>query len=164
MIIRFLMNKRQIEHLSAVVYFLDAYVLFMAVILLYSFIKNPNMVKEFIVLASIVLLPIYIFIFVINRDIHSKENLIDKQISRLRGSKFSETEKTSETELISRCNAEKYGSIDQDELNSILNAGYIFNKKIKIFETYSKIAFILVVATLCILPFLSIIGLSWGWK
>ncbi len=160
------MNKVQIECLkgSGVVYFLDACVLFMVTILVYSFIEKRNMVIEFIALASIILLPLYILIFIINSDLHSKENLINNRISRIRASKFSEAEKTDKIELILKYDGEKYGPVNENELNSILNQKDILIKKIKIFETYSKMVYILVVAALCILPFLSIIGMNWRWK
>ncbi len=118
---------------SALVSILDAYVLFMAAILIYSFFVKRTMFFEFLEMASIILIPLGVLIISLGIDLHSDESRINQEISELNGVSSSAKRET-------------------------------LRKKVKVFDISSIIAYILVTATLCILPFLSLIGFDWGWK
>lgn len=136
MIIRYLVGlvgKARHFRESALIFVLDAYVLFMATILIYSFFVKRTMSFEFLGMASIILIPLGILIISLDIDLHSDESTLDQEIFKLSGVSSSAKRE-------------------------------ILRKKVKVFEISSIIAYILVTATLCILPFLSLIGFNWGWK
>lgn len=136
MIIRYLVSlvgKAKHFRESALIFVLDAYVLFMAAILVYSFLVKRNMFFDFLGIASIILIPLGILIISLEINLHSDESRLDQETFELSGVSSSAKKE-------------------------------ILRKKVKIFEISSIIAYILVTATLCILPFLSLIGFNWDWK
>jgi hypothetical protein len=139
MIIHFLVSRagkaRHFREL-ALIFVLDVYVLFMAAVLVFSFLEKQGMFFEFLGTASIILIPIGILILSIYGYLHSKENQMDNEISEI-----------SCTSSAARVNSENI----------------LFHKKVKIFKVSSLIAYILIAATLCILPLLSLMGISWRW-
>lgn len=168
MIIRYLVSlvgKARYFRESALIFVLDAFVLFMAAILIYSFFVKRNMFFEFLEIASIILIPLGILIISLDIDLHSDKRDTDREISRLSGVSSSAQRKMGDNSPELNSDYTHEDSVIAHRKEAYIDAEReLLHKKVKIFEISSIIAYVLVIATLCILPFLSLIGFNWGWK